>query len=200
MVRMRVVLMGLLVVGILALGLTLLDFRIAESSDNTQTEMARMTLGLEAGATLPPPGSLRIHVAGGESLSAYLKTELAQQWAAKSGARDMEIVSSLSDQADGPALMVQPEESSVSWTPIFARASISIKIVYASDGDLSWRDDRSVVMSTRDGRPQIRVRGDLKLEDTTRGLVSRPAYQRHLAERIAMQVSDVLWKQLSGKN
>jgi hypothetical protein len=136
-------------------------------------------------------------VAGGDSLSAYLEKALVRHWSARSGSRDVEAVSSVSGLTEGPVLMVQPAERSVRWTPIFASGSVVFKTVYASDGDLSWRDDGTVVMSFS-GEPQIRIRGDLTLEDTTRGLVSRPAYERHLAERMAIHVSDALWKQLSG--
>jgi hypothetical protein len=92
--------------------------------------------------------------------------------------------------------MVQTIPSSLNWTPVYASAGVVTRIVYASDGDLSWREDTVVKMGRNDGGPQVRVRGDLELKDTTRGVVSRPAYHRHLSQQIALAVSNTVKKQL----
>ncbi len=78
---------------------------------------------------------------------------------------------------------------------LFNQQSTSLEISGTGWG-LAVSGDKAVVMGRNDGLPQLRMRGDLTLGDTTRGVISRPAYQRHLAQQIASAVSDTLKKQV----
>ncbi len=196
--RFRTVAATLLLLGVLAILFLSLDFRAVHSASGTHLEISKYTIGLAQGEKAQPPESLDLHVEGKDPLALALRAELSEPMVAALGLTGVRLLDVLPEQAGGPVLMVRVADQGVNWTPIYARAAVTARMVYASDGDLSWRDEFTVRMSTTDGEPQIRVRGDIRMEDTTTGVVSQPAYRRLLAGQIAAAVSEALKKQLSG--
>jgi pimeloyl-ACP methyl ester carboxylesterase len=75
----------------------------------------------------------------------------------------------------------------VTWTPLYGRASPTFQVIFASDGDVTWRDTGTVFMSNDIG-PVVRLYGTFEQADSTYGLLSRPAYIRLLNESAAEQI------------
>ncbi len=197
--RRTVIVAGIpLLLGVLALLFLSLDFHATQSSSGTRSEVAKYTAGLPHGVKAQPPRELGLYVVGEDRLALSLKRELARRLGAGLGSPRVTVLDAPPEQASQPVLIVQVTDRDVKWTPVYARAAVSARFTYASDGDMSWRDEFTVVMNLMGGEPQIRVRGDLGVADTSRGVVSEPAYQRLLAQRIAAAVSEALQKQLSG--
>ncbi len=194
-IRTRLVL-GALIVVIVAALLLLVDFQAATSASIVESSVSKFTVGATASTRFPPPASLCLVVSGGSELHAYLEKELVQGLRSAPGIGEVTPIDSADGEKSCPTLLVEASPDVLTWTPVYSSARGVARLIYASDGDLSWRNDKAVVMSNRDGSPQVRVRGDLKLGDTTRGIMSRPAYQRHLAHQIALAASDVLKKQV----
>ncbi len=190
--RTRMLLVTLVLAAVAAVLLLSIDFQAANSASSMRSTVARMTVG-----TIDrPEGGLVLFVDGSGDLDAYLEKELVRRLESMAGIAGVTVVNSMTDGTGWPMLAVQARGDALNWTPAYAKASVVTRIVYASDGDMSWRDDTSVAMGRPDRQSQLRVRGDLELADTTWGVVSRPAYRRHLAQQIASAVSDVLKEQV----
>ncbi len=177
-----------------------MDFRAAQSASDTSSTISKITFGTPP---LRPEGTLVLHVAGDGELRGDLEKALIPRLEKVAGIADVRVLGSMPSESANPilpVLVVEARRDASTWTPAYASASIVTRIVYASDGDLSWQNDKAVVMGRNDGLPQLRMRGDLTLGDTTRGVISRPAYQRHLAQQIASAVSDTLKKQVYGSS
>ena len=93
--------------------------------------------------------------------------------------------------------VVRVSDGDAKWPPVHSRSALTVSMAYASDGDMSWRDEFTVRMGRQDGGPQVRVRGDISVADATNRLISEPAYRRHIAEQIAVMVGGTLKQQLS---
>jgi hypothetical protein len=85
-------------------------------------------------------------------------------------------------------LAVGIAEREVFWTPVYGRAQLTVLIAYASDtGDISWRDGPP--SEVRGGQDlAVRIRGDIRVADATRGFIARPAYLQHLGKAIADEI------------
>lgn len=98
---------------------------------------------------------------------------------------------------DVPTLFVEVAGQGNLWTPVYAREGLEVSLAYASDGDVSWRNQTSVVMVMPNTQPTVRVSGKLQVEDSTRGLTSYPAYQRHLGRQAAAEIVKALRQALT---
>jgi hypothetical protein len=78
--------------------------------------------------------------------------------------------------------------------PLVAQATVNTTLGYASNHDLSWHGTFPVSMETDHEAPLLWATGEFELSDSSRGLLSRPAYQRILAEKLAAEMVQALGK------
>lgn len=176
-----------------------LDFRAATSESRAGREISAFRSGPpsagqtgrpSSGTGVRPKLDLVICVFGQGDLGA-LREALLRQLHDSPIIGDIEVVAALPERSDGPVLGVEVGSERVLWTPIYATARLEVAVVYSSNGDLSWHGQRPVIM-TGDGRPIVWMDGSLEVEDATRGVTSRRAYQKHLGEQVAREVSKTL--------
>ncbi len=134
---------------------------------------------------------MSLAVPGEDPFAQALRSELPATLRAEGVFRGVEVVESVLSVASGPALLVEVPHRDILWTPLHARGKITVKVVYASNGDLSWRDEATVHMDNRDGSV-LRARGELQMEDVTSGVVSQLHYYGHLGSLVAAEVAKSL--------
>lgn len=192
---MRRVLLALIVVGLgMIAGLQWLDVRAMTST--TQTEHSISAYASTVGdIEVDTGGSVAVEVIGqdGDPLVEVVRRQLLAE-----PAMGPASLVAAADRDDTARLLVDISKRDVSWLPVLSHAVIEPHIVYASDGDLSWKDETPVEMHSDDGS-LLRIRGDLTIEDESRGLMSRPAYRQHLAQQIASGVRDAMAQQLTNR-
>ncbi len=184
----------LIAVAILVTSFVTLDFRAATSQGRTNSQLSAFSSrpdGIQQAAF--PPGELRLYVPGDDPFSAALRKELSILLGSGPAFRGVRIEGSPSSTRGEPALMVETSRRAGLWTPVRATGDLEVKAVYASDGDLSWRDDQVVHMENH-GQPLRRIKGEFLVEDSTNGLTSVKGYDRHLGRYVAQQVSSSLLK------
>jgi hypothetical protein len=85
-------------------------------------------------------------------------------------------------------LLVTVDTNRTFWTPGYAQATLATTLTYASDRDVSWHGTSPVIRETDDGTPILWADGQFELSDRSGGLLLRPAYQRLLAEKMAVEI------------
>jgi hypothetical protein len=83
-------------------------------------------------------------------------------------------------------LLIELLAPTIRWIPFYASSTITVEVVYASDGDISWRYATSMI--NRDSMPVVHARGKLIITDQSKGLISIKAYRQYLGKRIAEEI------------
>lgn len=173
--------------GVLAAALLTLDFHASRSETRANKSMSSFSTGKAHGADAGVGRELTLVVLGDNDLTAALRKGLEANLANGQAFRDAEIAESPSSPVSNPALLVELPGQDIFWTPFYARGQLTVKVTYASDGDLSWRDDAVIRMDHLNG-PALRALGDFQIEDTTIGIVSLHHYHNHLGLKVAAEV------------
>jgi hypothetical protein len=182
----------LLLVGILAAAFWWLDFHAARSETQAEHVLEAFTAGEPEKA---PPARLKVYVADTDGLAEALRAALVSDLQQDLTIGRVEPVDTIGEQAGRPVLVVELDNRTITWTPVYGSGRMTANIAYASNGDLSWRDKSPVRMDSTDA-PTIWVRGEFKINDTTWGLISHRWYLRHLAKELAAEVTRALESQL----
>ncbi len=104
-------------------------------------------------------------------------------------------VSDLNAPADSlsiPQLYVQVIPVDTFWTPFYARSKYQVIVSYASNGDLSFRNQKPVRFEGMPGQPAILFQSTNDMVDTSWGFISLKGYHSFIASKIAAQVVDNL--------
>ncbi len=119
-----------------------------------------------------------------DALAQQLKERLSRQLTAE----HITLSTTLDRQhpSASPLLLIEMTEREITWTPILANAKISTEVVYASDGDVSWRNEVGMIMQHNE--PTVHARGRITLTDESRGLLSQYGYQKHLGEALGDEI------------
>ncbi len=176
-----------------------LDFRAASSESSAEREISTFGSGAPPDRVdgIQPKLDLAIHVSGEGDLAALRET-LARQLPTLPTVGKVEVLAKLPEKPDRPVLGVEVGEEHVLWTPVYASARLKVGVVFTSNGDLTWHGQKPVAMPIG-GQRTVWTDGSLKLEDTTRGVTSRRAYRRQLAEQVAGEVTDALGQVLASQ-
>jgi hypothetical protein len=182
----------LLLAGILAAAFWWLDFHAARSETQAEHVLETFTTGEPEKA---PPASLKVYVADTDGFAEALRAALVSDLQQELAIGRVESADTIGEQTGTPVLVVEPDNRTITWTPVYGSNRLTAHIAYTSNGDLSWRDKSPVRMDSTDA-PAIWVRGEFKINDTTWGLISHRWYLRHLAKELAAEVTRALESQL----
>jgi len=91
-------------------------------------------------------------------------------------------------------VLTMEDPQSLFWTPVYARAALTVDVAYASDGEVEWIGEEVVVLEAQEppAARVVRVRGEYNFEGTAYGLISRPGYATYLAGEVAQTVNQAL--------
>jgi hypothetical protein len=187
-----------LIVALLVLPLSLVfDFHISQSQTNTsrQVSISRSVPG-ESQSQLPQSmqgqPALVYSVRGESRLAGALRNTLGEQLDANPVLGDVMVLEPVSDFAHAPYLILEIQEANVFWIPFYATSNVQLNLAFASDGDVSFRNQSEMSMQTEDRQPLIRAQGQVSLTDRSWGLLSRPAYFRLISESFSAQINQAL--------
>lgn len=186
MKRSVAVIIGLLVLSGVVASFWQLDFRAARSLTTSKHQLSTAT-STQKPEQIPTVDRLAIAVGqrGEQSLTPFLAEALLHRFRTdfSDGATRYQAET---EQAGFPLLRIEIMVQDVKWTPVNARAQVTVSLVYGSDGDVSWRNDPTLIIQS--GEPLVRARGEIQVTDRTQGVISRRAYQKHLAQQIAAEI------------
>ena len=99
----------------------------------------------------------------------------------------------LMDRYDAQVLVVDLSERDVSYMPFYATANLTAFSFYSSNGNISWRTKEDPVdMIMAESEEGLWMRSKINKIDSTRGIISLKAYEKHLADEIAKVVINEL--------
>jgi len=123
-----------------------------------------------------------------EALREALRAEL---WDGNPQIGNVEMVDGAPEAAGKTYLRIEIVSEQIVWTPVYSRAEVETRVTFSSDGDVSWRDQRPVMMTSEDG-PIVKADGQAAVDDTSWGLVSLPGYRNLVARALAAEVNQAL--------
>lgn len=184
----RKALILLLAAFLLLVAFNFLNFHVMQSSTNVEHTLSTY----RTGQTTPPSmaGSFRMHYrVDGEgrlarALAEALKTELEMNSSVAAATQ----VAAGAQLTEAPLLLVQVTPERL-WTPVYGRATVTAQIFFAYDGDAPWPLDEPVVFEVS---PAVKADGAFTLTDSSFGLISKPAYEQHLAQALAADIVTAL--------
>lgn len=191
-----------LVSAFLVFGMLTIDLRLAASSTNTNSTNSSVNSFSHADLTKFDAFTQKIcfHVNDRVGLASTLSWEIRE--ALRTANRfNVYLVNNDPGADDHPLLVAEIENPSVLWTPVYGRATFNVKYVYATD-----TADPKILQAASDSlepeslpeKFQLRVRGSISVSDSTKGLITLPAYRKHLAETAAEPIVKAITKALDG--
>jgi hypothetical protein len=188
--KIIVLLLSLLAVALVLAAATFwLDFRAAQGNTRSESQVSTYSTGVEQGQPKPAINQLTIYVEEPGSLMKSVRQGLVKRIQDTHGIQDLRVVEEMPQGGDGPALYVQVTQRQFLWLPVFTRGALEIRLVYASDGDLSWMDDTTVIMESS---PLMRMKGDFSVADTSFGLMTLRGQARYLGRQAATELVNAL--------
>lgn len=178
-----------LLVALLLLFLLLMNFlplRLAVSETAAQATVERGHSGEALPPNMQPGFDLLYQTAGGALAPAVAEALPAALAETDAGAA---LPAANPNAGPLPRLWLSVETRERLWTPIYARAEVLATFYFASTAAVPWPADAPMRLTES---PEIQARGEVTLTDTTRGLISQPAYELHLAQGMAEAVAEHL--------
>lgn len=113
------------------------------------------------------------------------------------------IVDSVEEKYDSQTLLVNISIDNWLYTPVYASSSINLVFFYTSTGEDAkyfeqFKGGNKSVVFMNDGSTQGKklMDGEIKLQDSTKGLISLKAYKKHLADEASGEIVKQLQAQL----
>lgn len=163
-----------------------LNFRVANSTTDMSRSQDKYAYAKED-QEIALPRRVNVFVESDDPLGERLQRALVDQLREDTSFAVVGSLDSLDEVGDDPVLVVRFLERSWLWTPFYGQGSLRLEVAYASNGDLSWREDDVVEMPSS-GVPEsgvVWLKGEYNIHDSSWGVISRIAYRQRLAERSA---------------
>ena len=185
----NLILLGAMV--LVAAAFLLLDFRLAASRTTTEKLVMTTDMGENMPASMRQKEKISLVMVGEGSLVDALQKALIQE-IEQAGLGEIWLEQELQSRYQNPVLIVKVGEPGPAWTPFFAMGGFSVHAGYDSSGDTTFmqavEETHTIV-----GKPDAaNMYAEYDVKDTSLGLISRPSYQRYLAELLAREIVTVL--------
>jgi hypothetical protein len=174
------------------------DFRALRGESSAQRQADTYTSSVDADHPLPLESDLDFYLLGSGILAEDLGDELAKglspsRYVGGVNIRQEPVV----QPATGSILVVEVTKQSVLWTPLYSRADLTMRVMYASDGQAGWDNAQVMELSSGHG-PTARIRALCEVHDSAYGVMSLGGYHGYLNEKIAAEISQLIDASLSG--
>lgn len=182
-------------------GMITLNIRLAVSATNANTTSSTANSFSHGQVTDFDAITRKIcfHVNDRVGLASTLSWEIREALRA-ANRFDVYLVNNEPGTDDRPLLLVEITNPKVLWTPLYGTATFDVKYVYATDTTdpklLHGTDDHFESDAVPE-KFQLRARGTISVSDTTKGLITLPAYRKHLAEGAAKTIVEGIVKALN---
>ena len=184
--RSKVVLALLLVIIIVFFTFSFLDFRAITSETVTHSREITTSIGQPK---IDLASGLYVYVDGEDGLTKELRSGLTEKL--RQGGIEVLKTGSLEEKYDRQVLVVAILDREVSYNPVYPSATIELFFVYSSSGNTACfkafkgGEQAADLSRGESGEDELLMRGELNLTDTTKGIISHKAYQKHIAAEIA---------------
>ncbi len=193
---MKKIVVALIALVVCALAVIFLDIRIMKSQLASDSTTASSKSGDSTAKWEFSPISTGLYVVPGGSLTRHLETEILQAAKNQGGIGRVDVLTTTTEQASFPLLVIEVKKQDIFWTPIYARASLDVEVAYATNGDVTFRHGEVVRFSSSGEIPTFRYKDSYAIADVSWGIISSAGYQNYLASQVAQKVMDSFRTQL----
>jgi hypothetical protein len=188
--RFWILLAGILLVSAAFL---LLDFRVAPGNPRSVQTIMVTELQGNYPDRLQPDDKISMVMVGEGPLARALQKALTEAMD-EIGTSQVEWEQELSPNYPNPVLVVKLARPSPIWTPFFATSHFSVQAGYATDGDTIFMDglDKTQPYIRNPDSSAVNLYTEYEVSDRSFGLISRPGYDRYLAEYLAREIVQAL--------
>ncbi len=194
MKRTRIFLAAIVLV-FFAAAFLLFHFRAMSSKTSVESGVASARNGDPKAPWSLSPQVTGLYVEGRGQLAETLLAQVKRQLKNQQHIGDITDMNAPVDRADIPQLYIQVVPISHFWTPFYARSEYQLVVSYASNGDISFRQQKSPRFMATGGQPVLQYKASQTIKDTSLGLFSAPGYQDYLAGKMARLILDNFQKQ-----
>ncbi|HII01912.1 TPA: hypothetical protein HA351_09795 [Methanosarcinaceae archaeon] len=192
------ILLTVLILAVVLSSFFVLDFKVAKSETRANSRIAAYSTGEPQ---IDFPGRIYLYVEGNDVLSGFLREKIRAEL--EKVGMDVEDAETFEEKYDYQALLVNVRESEGLYTPVYSSSSLELMYFYSSTGEDTQYFEKfkegnvtRVFKNTGSQEGKKLMDGELELQDSTKGIVSRKAYRKHLAEEAAKNIVDQLQQQI----
>lgn len=184
------ILLFMLVLATILSSFYILDFKMARSGTQANSVVSSYSSG---NPELDFSDRIFLYVEGDDALTADLKEKLRSDL--ENAGAEVIPVSRIDENYHSQALLVNISKDSWLYTPFYASSNLNIVFFYTSTGKNTkyferFKEGNKSVVFINDSSMQGEklMDGEIKMQDSTRGLVSSKAYKKHLAAETSGEI------------
>lgn len=188
----------ILVFAVILSSFYMLDFKAAWGKTQANSVISSYSSG---SPELDFSDHIFLYIEGDDALTVNLKEKLRKDLEA-AGAKVV-IVNSVEEKYDSQTLLVNISRDNWLYTPVYASSNLNLVFFYTSTGEdikyfEQFKEGNKSVVFMNDGSTQGKklIDGEIKLQDSTRGLVSLKAYKKYLATEASEEIVEQIQLQL----
>lgn len=196
---MKKIRLSVLILAVALSSFYFLDFKAAHSETRANSRASAYSSG---DPQIDFPSRIYLYVEGDDSISKSPGESLGDELE-KAGV-EVSVADDVEEKYDSQALLVNVSKQDGLYTPVYASSDLNILFFYTSTGEDTkyfeqFKEGNVTVAFVNTGSPEGEklVRGDLELQDSTKGIISQKAYRKHLAEEAARKTVEQLQQQIS---
>jgi hypothetical protein len=180
------VLTGLL--GILLAAFLLINFHAAVSNTRSQNNIVTSGIGDQLPDAMQHRDPIAIVVDGDGPFVDALQISISEQMR-KAGLGNVPLAGGHTAADSKPVLLVKVAKPELIWTPFFGKSQFTVKVGYASNGDLSFLEKTPVTYNNQNGSV-LNMSAEYQVEDQSWGIISYPGYYQILSDWLARAIVD----------
>ncbi|AKB76944.1 hypothetical protein MSHOH_0461 [Methanosarcina horonobensis HB-1 = JCM 15518] len=192
--KTKKVLLTLLVFAFVLSSFYILDFKASQSETQANSGVSAYSSG---SPEINFSGRIHLYIEGDDALTVHLKEKLEENL--RAAGMEVIIVDTIEEKYDSQALLVNISRNNWLYTPVYASSNLNLVFFYTSTGKDTkyfeqFKNGNKTVVFVNDSsvNGQKLMDGEIKLQDSTKGLISLKAYKKHLASEAAKEVVDML--------
>ncbi len=174
------------ILSILILAFLLINFHAAGSNTRSQNNIVTSSMGDQLPVAMQRRDQITIVVEGDGLFVDTLQKSISEQMR-KARLGNVRIGVGQTAAGSTPVLMVKVAKPKLIWTPFFGTSQFTVKVGYASNGDLSFLEKSPVTYSNQNGSV-LNMSAEYQVEDQTWGIISYPGYYQILSDWLARTI------------
>ncbi len=192
------IILGWIILGVAGLGILffLVSFRIISSQSAVNSEVSAYHQNTEAKPVAFSQLATQLVVEGDGPLVQTIRAEIMRLVENEKNLVQVNLAFPTDEAGQFPLLVVTLNQQSGFWTPVYARTTLQVEAVYASNGDLSFRESEPTQFHSAGDQPVRQYEAHYQLTDRSWGVMSLPGYRDYLAHQIAVDLLTSMQVQL----
>jgi hypothetical protein len=173
---------------ILIAAFLLINFHAAVSNTRSQNNIVTSSMGDQLPDVMQRRDPITIVVEGDGPFVNTLQKSISAQMR-NAGMGNVRLASGQTAVVSTPVLLMKVSRPKLIWTPFFGTSQFTVKVGYASNGDLSFLEKTPVTYNNQNGSV-LNMSAEYQVDDQSWGILSYPGYVQVLSDWLARTIVD----------